>query len=380
MRIGIDASNLRGGGGVTHLTELLHSADPLAHNFTKIIVWGGTETLDRINNRPWLEKSHHKLLDKGIFSRTFWQSYILSRKAQASGCDILFIPGGSYAGNFHPAVTMSRNMLPFERFEFMRFGNSLMTVKMIFLRYTQSNSFKNVEGLIFLTRYAHNTVLQIIKNTSAKTTVIPHGVDERFRQNPRVQYSIVHYNKERPFRILYVSIVNFYKHQWHAAQAVASLRSLGLPVVLDLVGPAYPPALKRLKNVIARLDPKNQFIRYLGPVSYNKLHNCYSGADIALFASSCENMPNILLECMASGLPIACSNRGPMPEILENAGVYFDPEKPDEIAHALSLLIENPVLRTECAWAAFHKSQKYSWKRCADETFTFLHKVGQESF
>ena len=52
-------------------------------------------------------------------------------------------------------------------------------------------------------------------------------------------------------------------------------------------------------------------------------------ANLFVFASSCENMPNTLVEAMAIGLPIACSDRGPMPEVLRDGGVYFDPEDCD---------------------------------------------------
>jgi nucleoside-diphosphate-sugar epimerase len=80
---------------------------------------------------------------------------------------------------------------------------------------------------------------------------------------------------------------------------------------------------------------------------------------------------------MASGLPIACSNRGPMPEVLRDAGVYFDPEKPTEIAEAIRKLIEYPALRTEKAEAAFERARAFTWERCADETFGFLAKCSQ---
>jgi glycosyltransferase involved in cell wall biosynthesis len=86
-------------------------------------------------------------------------------------------------------------------------------------------------------------------------------------------------------------------------------------------------------------------------------------------------MPNILLEGMASGLPIACSNCGPMPEVLGDAGVYFDPENPKDIARALRELIESPVLRTKSAESSFERVRRYSWRRCADETFRFLAEI-----
>ena len=86
-------------------------------------------------------------------------------------------------------------------------------------------------------------------------------------------------------------------------------------------------------------------------------------------------MPNILIETMAAGLPIACSNRGPMPEVLGDAGLYFNPESPNEIFNALESYITNPLLRYEKASASFSNVQKYAWTTCAKDTFTFLEIV-----
>jgi glycosyltransferase involved in cell wall biosynthesis len=98
-------------------------------------------------------------------------------------------------------------------------------------------------------------------------------------------------------------------------------------------------------------------------------------ADIFVFASSCENMPVTLVEAMAVGLPIACSNRGPMPEVLGDGGVYFDPEDPAGIVGAVQTLIDDPALRAHCARRAHQLAQQYSWRRCAHETFGFLAEM-----
>ena len=375
MIVGIDAANIRGGGGVTHLVELLRAADPLAHGFSQVIVWSGQATLRRIEDRPWLMKSHQPLLNKSLPYRAFWQRFRLSGLARVNGCDVLFVPGGSYAGDFHPMVTMSRNLLPFEWRELRRFGWSWLTLKWALLRITQARTFQRANGLIFLTRYAQEAVMRIIKTTAGKTTIVPHGVDDRFASPPREQLPINCYSVDRPFRVLYVSIIDMYKHQWHVADAVAQLRERGLPVVLDLVGPAYPPAMARLKKTLDRVDPAGEFVRYAGPLPHGELHARYAEAELCLFASSCENMPNILLEGMASGLPIACSNRGPMPEVLGDAGVYFAPDDPDDIARALPELIDSPELRARLAKASFERVQGFSWRRCASETFEFLAGV-----
>ena len=65
--IGIDATNLRAGGGVTHLIELLSLAKPKIHGFDRIVVWGGRASLKRIEDRPWLDKRNPPALNKGTF-------------------------------------------------------------------------------------------------------------------------------------------------------------------------------------------------------------------------------------------------------------------------------------------------------------------------
>ena len=168
-----------------------------------------------------------------------------------------------------------------------------------------------------------------------------------------------------------------YKHQVEVVAAVAALRATGIPVELDLVGPAYPPALSRLERRLSQVDPEGAFVSYAGAVAYEDLPERYAAADIFLFASSCENLPIILLEGMRSGLPIACSNRGPMPEILGDAGAYFDPVSSTDTASALRTLIESPEIRARLAAAAFARSQIYSWTCCADETFAYLGDVAR---
>jgi glycosyltransferase involved in cell wall biosynthesis len=132
--------------------------------------------------------------------------------------------------------------------------------------------------------------------------------------------------------------------------------------------------------MLKRVDPTGEFIRYTGTVAHSELPALYAQADLCVFASSCENMPNILLEGMASGLPVACSRMGPMPEVLGDAGVYFDPESATDIARALRALIDSPTLRASVAQRSFERAQRYSWSRCASETFKFLAEVARSSF
>jgi glycosyltransferase involved in cell wall biosynthesis len=236
-------------------------------------------------------------------------------------------------------------------------------------------TFRQASGVIFLSQYASNSVMRAIGVRGGNTMTIPHGVDDQFLCPPRKQLPIECFSVERPFNILYVSIIDMYKHQWAVAQAAARLRKKGIPLVLTLVGGAYPRAFAHLSKTVSQIDPARKFVRYKGLVPYSEIAAYYQQADLCVFASSCENMPNILLEGMASGLPIACSDRGPMPEVLGSAGVYFDPENPDDIARSLQTMLDSPDLRTKLAQDSFQRAQAFSWRRCAKETFGFLAKV-----
>ncbi|HEX2674255.1 MAG TPA: glycosyltransferase family 1 protein [Polyangiaceae bacterium] len=289
--------------------------------------------------------------------------------------DVLFVPGGTYAGSFRPFVTMSRNLLPFDLPERRRYDGSLVGLRLRALSISQARTFRRAAGVIFLTDTAKAIVTARTGHLAGRTAVIPHGIAGPFFAAPRVQRDLSAYEPAAPFKWIYVSIVDLYKHQARVAEAVAILRGRGLPVSIDFIGPAYPPALKELQTALARIDPASEFVRYRGPIPYTDLPAAYQSADGAVFASSCENMPNILLESMASGLPIACSNRSVMPEVLGDAGVYFDPESASDIAAALETLFRDTDLRARSAAKAYERASRYSWERCAQQTFDFIARV-----
>jgi len=372
MILGIDASNISSGGGVTHLVELLRAADPLSHGFQQVVVWSKRSTLAQIESRRWLVKAHLPVFEKGLLQRTLWQRFSLSGTASLAHCDVLFVPGGSYAGTFRPMVTMSQNLLPFEWYELRRFGWSWLTLKWLLLRRTQSRTFRHADGVIFLTKYAKDAVVKITGDLSCRTAIVPHGVRDLFASPPREQMNLDQYSFEQPFRILYVSAIDMYKHQWHVAEAVSMLRGAGLPVELELVGPSYPPALTRLNEALGRLDPTATYLKYNGVVPHQEMHLYYRQSDLAVFASSCETFGQIVVEAMSAGLPIACSNRSAMQEILLDTAVYFDPEDSVDIAKAIKQLIVSPKLRSEKAWAGFRRVQQFTWAQCANDTLEML--------
>ncbi|MFN2509388.1 MAG: glycosyltransferase family 4 protein [Chthoniobacterales bacterium] len=378
MRLGIDASNLRAGGGITHLVGLLREANPQEHGISRVTVWGSSSTVAQVVAKSWLRQVEVPALNGALPSRTWWRRAELPRLA-AADCDVLFSPGGGLITKIRPVITMFRNMLPFEPLERRRYGCSWMFLRLLLLHDAQLRSFRRAAGVIFLTEYAKSKVTTQAGRLHGCTAVIPHGIEESFRCSPRPQAAISEYSEQRPFRLLYISIVDVYKHQGTVARAVAQLRTEGLPLSLDLIGPAYPAALEGLKRVMQEVDATGSFIRYGGPVASADLPQLYRSADAFVFASSCENLPNILIEAMAAGLPIACSDRLPMPEVLgSDAGIYFNPEDVASIAAAVRNLVSDAALRERLAWTNYERAQSYSWRRCASETFAFVSKCARD--
>ena len=220
------------------------------------------------------------------------------------------------------------------------------------------------DGVIFLTEYA----AKVIQRTTGKlrrTTVIPHGVGKAFSErNVEAPWPA---DQGKPIRCVYVSNASMYKHQWVVVEAIGHLRSRGYNIELTLAGGGSGRAMRRLEREIARSDAQRTFVRCLGFVRHDDLPALLADANLFVFASSCENMPNTLVEAMAVGLPIACSDRGPMPEVLRDGGVYFDPENASSIAKAVETLIGDSDLRTSKAARAKHLATQYSWARCAAE-------------
>lgn len=371
--LGIDASNIKAGGGITHLKNLLAYGNPIDFNISKVVVWGG-ESLKHIPNKSWLEKRIIKDFDKSFFHSSYSKIFVLGREVD-SICDVLFCPGGVRPICSTPVVSMSQNMLVFESPERARFPLSKTRVRYHVLEVLQYLSFRFSKANIFISNYAQNYIVNKYSSLGLlPAKVIYHGIGDEFRGSIRKSKPMSKYSFEAPFKLLYVSIINYYKHQDKIIPAVIQLRREGFPIELNLVGPCHIPMYKKIKGIIEDKEI-SQFIKYHGKVDYEDINTFYNNSDGFIFASTCENMPNILIEAMSAGLPILCSNYGPMPEILKSAGIYFDPLCKDSTKKQLEKFLLDYENRDSIAVQSKILSESFTWKKCADQTFSFLSNV-----
>jgi len=376
MVLGINASRARSGGAIAHLCGILRVVDPADWGLHEVHVWSYPGLISILPDVPWIIKHQPSELNGTLLHQLLWERFSLPTELRNAGCDLLLNVDAGSVCRFRPAVTMSRDMLSYEPGEIERYGMSIDRLRLIALRYVQNASLKRADGTVFLTRYAASVIQQSCGPVS-NIAYIPHGVGSEFLGiEAKHNWPM---NGERAIRCLYISNALPYKHQWHVVKAVDILRQQGFDMHLDLVGGGIGQAQLRLEKQISESDPSRAFVSQLGFVPQRALPRFLEQADLFVFASSCENMPNTLLEAMAAGLPIACSNRGPMPEVLEDGGVYFDPEKPETIAAAIEELIVDPGKRRHFAARAKELSCQYSWNRCAHETFSFILQTAQQA-
>jgi glycosyltransferase involved in cell wall biosynthesis len=370
-RIGIDASSSKEGGGIRHLTEILKHFKPLNYPIKNIKVWGNQRTLSKIPEYPWLIKIHVPILEKSIFHRLYWWLFLFDSTLKRD-CDVLLSTGGTFLGRFRPFVAMSRNMLVFDKKERSRYGWSINRLRLIILRYAQSVTFRKAAGIIFVSKYAQEVVSTQVDLAKKKTTVIYHGVAKEFNNQPKIQKN---FSNNDVINLLYVSTIDAYKHNWNVVEATHQLREKGYNLYLNVIGGnGFRPSMKKFRCSIEKFDPLSQYIRYHGMLDHQDVVEHYKNADIFVYSSTCENMPNILIEAMSAGLPIVCSKHQPMPEFIDNAAEYYDPTSAVATANALETVINSSEKRTQISELAYQKSKKYSWEKCSHETFSFLLK------
>lgn len=373
MKLGIDLHNVRGGGGVNYMSNILRVFDPQKHGFSRVCLFGSQAVLDRMPDTPYVEKYPQPILAKGLVYRLFFVFFLLGRELKRTGCSLLYSPGGLYFGGFRPFVTISRNMMPFEPQHWSMYPRlSFDRLRLLLLRYAHAATFRRADGMVFLTRIAQRIVGTAMGTARGRTAVIAHGVNRQlFRRDGR-QPLPREIDPREPIRLVYPSRLEPYKHQVEVIRAMASLRQEFPRLTIDLCGPANPQYKETVDATLRACDPDGTLVRYLGELPSTDLPALYQQCHLLVFASSCENLPNTLIEALSFGIPIACSHSEPMPEVAERACVYFDPKDSNSIAQAIRSVL--------CDWPAALERVKqgellaarYSWEACADQTFRFL--------
>jgi glycosyltransferase involved in cell wall biosynthesis len=187
---------------------------------------------------------------------------------------------------------------------------------------------KHARLVITVSEFSRGEIQEVL---GVDATVIPNGVDERFKPGPKKDYALVVGTKI-------------------ARKNLAALNDLGMEVVAAGSGRRY-------------MKSEATNIRELGYVPDDELPALYAGARVLLMPSLYEGFGLPCLEAMASGTPVVAANRGALPETCGDAALVVEPEDfPEAAVKAVT------TERERLTQAGLARAARFTWERTARET------------
>jgi glycosyltransferase involved in cell wall biosynthesis len=196
--------------------------------------------------------------------------------------------------------------------------------------------------------------------------VVPLGVGTTARAapEPEAQLRARHGLGDR-LVVLTVAAKRPHKNLPRLLEAMARIPPERRPL---LVAPGYGTFHDdALTALVARLGIADD-VRLLGWVSDAELEGLYALAALFVLPSLYEGFGLPVLEAMARGVPVACSDRGSLREVAGSAALVFDPEQPDDIARAIAHVLADPAEADRLRAAGREQAARFTWERSAQLT------------
>jgi glycosyltransferase involved in cell wall biosynthesis len=351
MRIGVNALYLIPGGvGGTeiYLRELLQALaqiDPANEYFVFTNLETGADlTPKRANFHSKPQAVHARFRP----ARILWEQIVLPLEAARYRLDVIFNPGFTApVFSSRPSVTVFHDLQHLRHPQYFRWFDLPFWKLLVWAAARRSRS------LIAPSEATRADLVHFYPFASGRIPVIPHGVDAAFFALDR--------SRLEPF-VLCVSTLHPHKN------------------MLRLIG-AYTRRKRDYKLVLAgfrgfqtREIEKlvTPDIRLTGWLARKELLELYARALAFIYPSTFEGFGMPVLEAMAAGVPVACSDIPPLREVAGDAALFFDPLSEDAIAGALDRITSDQPLRAHLACAGPQRARTFTWKRSAELTLAVL--------
>lgn len=133
----------------------------------------------------------------------------------------------------------------------------------------------------------------------------------------------------------------------------------------------------RSEKLHARIEAavKDGWAHYLGFLDTEELPLIFSGARLFVFPSLYEGFGLPVLEAMASGIPVVCSNSSTLPEVAGDAAAMCAPQDVDALSQLILAGLEDEIWRSKAKSRGLLQAASFSWQRCAEETAAVYRKL-----
>ncbi len=226
--------------------------------------------------------------------------------------------------------------------------------------------------------YTKNCLIEEYQFQKEKIRVIPlaagdifHPVEDKLFLKQRLNSLGI---KEK--YILYTGGANWNKNLLRLLEAFGSVKLfLKIPHKLVLVGQQSWGYEKMLPKV-HQMGLDNEII-FTGYVSDEDVVYLYNGAEFFIYPSLLEGFGISAVEAMACGCPLAASNIPVFREVVQDAGIFFNPEDVEDIAQTMTTLIEDNGKRQELSAKGIQRSKFFSWEKTARKTLYVYKEAGE---
>ncbi len=249
------------------------------------------------------------------------------------------------------------------------------------LRQTVSRTIAQAARVLTPSEFSRSSIERHYPQARGKTVVVHNAVSPRFRHGNREQARArmkARFGIDAPF-LLNVGDLQSRKNQVGLIGAFENLIRLHphLPHHLVLAGQDKwdAPAVRQAaaKSVLANR------IHLAGYVSDDELHMLYYACEVFVFPSFYEGFGIPILEAMACGCAVACSNLSAMPEVADGAAIFFDPRVESEMTRAIRDLVMDAELRARMQRLGLQRAAAFSWERAARSSLEVYYEIAGAS-
>jgi glycosyltransferase involved in cell wall biosynthesis len=247
------------------------------------------------------------------------------------------------------------------------------------LRLTVRRTVRSAASVLTPSEFSKRRIMEAYQLDEQKVVVLPNGVSSAFHPVAReaAQRSLpASLHVPFPF-ILTVGDLQPRKNHLGLLRAFEELVRTypQLPHHLVIVGKDetwYAPTIR----AAARKSPVHDRIHFTGFVEDDQLHRLYGACDLMVYPSFYEGFGLPIVEAMACGRAVACSNTSAMPEVADSAAILFDPYSQRDLVTSMRDLLLNPELRLRMERLGAQRAALFSWERTAAQTLDLYYAVG----